>query len=209
MSQIQIPQSELIDVGKLTEDNCNPNRMSKEQLERLKTSIEKWGFIVPIITNKDLLIADGAQRLSIAKSLGMTQVSVIRLPVEEVDRRLLRQVLNKLRGEHELLLDAEEFDKIIELGRKDDLKYLLDLTDETLSCYLQNSDQKNPDWIGMPEFNQEDISGRAVVVHFQNESDIREFSLLVKQNITDKTRSIWFPKRANESNADKGYLSES
>ena len=32
--------------------------MSREQHNRLKTSIQKFGFIVPIITNKDLLIAD-------------------------------------------------------------------------------------------------------------------------------------------------------
>jgi DNA modification methylase len=137
MSQITIPQAENINVSELKTDQQNPNKMSKEQHERLATSIKKWGFIVPIITNKDLLIADGEQRWTVAKSLGMTQVSVIRLPVEDVDRRLLRQVLNKLRGEHELLLDAEEFDKIIELGRKDDLKYLLDLTDKDLEKYLK------------------------------------------------------------------------
>jgi ParB-like chromosome segregation protein Spo0J len=144
MSQITIPQAENISVAELKTDSANPNRMTKEQHERLATSIKKWGFIVPIITNKDLLIADGEQRWTVAKSLGMTQVSVIRLPVEDVDRRLLRQVLNKLRGEHELLLDAQEFEKIIELGRKDDLKYLLDLTDEKLQRYLTAKEWFNP-----------------------------------------------------------------
>jgi ParB-like chromosome segregation protein Spo0J len=89
-----------VNVVDLKTDSQNPNKMSKEQHERLATSIKKWGFIVPIITNKDLLIADGEQRWTVAKSLGMKEVSVIRLPVEDVDRRLLRQVLNKLRGEH-------------------------------------------------------------------------------------------------------------
>ena len=106
--------------------------MSKDQLERLKASIKKWGFIVPIITNKDLLIADGEQRYTAAKALGMTEVSVIRLPVEDVDRRLLRQVLNKLRGEHQKDLDQSEYDRIIQAGREDDLKYLLMLSDEKL-----------------------------------------------------------------------------
>jgi ParB-like chromosome segregation protein Spo0J len=47
--------------------------MSREQRNRLKTSIQKFGFIVPIITNKDLLIADG-ERLIIAKELAMPNV---------------------------------------------------------------------------------------------------------------------------------------
>ena len=132
MTQIIIPMTEIVDISTLSVDQKNPNRMTKEQHERLATSIKKWGFIVPIITNKDLLIADGEQRWTVAKSLGMSQVLVIRLPVEEVDRRLLRQVLNKLRGGHELLLDAEEFEAIIDLGHKDDLKYLLDLSDNDI-----------------------------------------------------------------------------
>jgi DNA modification methylase len=136
MTEITIPSAETVNITELKTDGKNPNRMSKEQHERLATSIKKYGFIVPIITNKDLLIADGEQRWTVAKSLGMKQVSVIRLPVEDVDRRLLRQVLNKLKGEHELLLDAAEFEQIIGAGREDELKYLLDLSDEDLAKYL-------------------------------------------------------------------------
>ena len=128
---IVIPAAETVNISELKMDGQNPNRMSKEQLERLKASIKKWGFIVPIITNKDLLIADGEQRYTAAKALGMNEVSVIRLPVEDVDRRLLRQVLNKLKGEHQKELDQAEYDRIIQAGREDDLKYLLMLSDET------------------------------------------------------------------------------
>ena len=135
---IVIPAAETVKLSEVKTDGQNPNKMSKEQLERLKSSIEKWGFIVPIITNKDLLIADGEQRYTAAKALGMTEVSVIRLPVEDVDRRLLRQVLNKLRGEHQKDLDQAEFDRIIQAGREDDLKYLLMLSDEK----LKNSDEE-------------------------------------------------------------------
>ncbi len=129
---IVIPAAETVKLSEVKTDGQNPNKMSREQLERLKSSIKKWGFIVPIITNKDLLIADGEQRYTAAKALGMAEVSVIRLPVEDVDRRLLRQVLNKLRGEHQKDLDQAEFDRIIQAGREDDLKYLLMLSDEKL-----------------------------------------------------------------------------
>jgi ParB-like chromosome segregation protein Spo0J len=119
---IQIPPVELVDVASLKVDGQNPNKMSVKQHKALRESILTYGFIIPIITNKDLLIADGEQRLQEAKALGMKQVQVIKLPVEDVDRRLLRQVLNKLKGEHELKADAEEFKRIIDAGREAYLK---------------------------------------------------------------------------------------
>jgi ParB-like chromosome segregation protein Spo0J len=134
--EIQIPMSERVRLEDLRFDGCNPNRLSREGIERLKASICKWGDIVPIVTNKDLLVADGEQRVVAIKELGMTECSVIRLPVYDVDRRLLRQVLNKLRGEHLKELDAEEFRIIVDAGAEKDLKYLLGLSDEKLQAYF-------------------------------------------------------------------------
>jgi ParB-like chromosome segregation protein Spo0J len=134
--EIQIPMSERVKLADLQFDDCNPNRLSREGMERLKASIRRWGDIVPIVTNKDLLVADGEQRAVAMKELGMTECSVIRLPVEDVDRRLLRQVLNKLRREHLKELDAEEFKLIIEAGAEEDLKSLLALSSEKLQTYF-------------------------------------------------------------------------
>jgi ParB-like chromosome segregation protein Spo0J len=136
--EIQIPISERVRLEDLKFDGCNPNRLSREGMERLKASIRRWGDIVPIVTNKDLLVADGEQRAFAMKELGMTECSVIRLPVEDVDRRLLRQVLNKLRGEHLKELDAEEFRIIVDEGAEEDLKYLLGLSNEKLQTYFDS-----------------------------------------------------------------------
>ena len=101
----KIPDRELVEIGKLKTDGNNPNRMTEVELIALKANIKKYGFIVPIITNRDLLIADGEQRLVAAKELGMEKVPVLQLDIEEVDRRTLRQVLNKLKGTHDIGLD--------------------------------------------------------------------------------------------------------
>ena len=55
--ELQIPPAELVDVEKLHVDKENPNVMSARQFEALKKSIKRWGFIVPIITNRDYLHA--------------------------------------------------------------------------------------------------------------------------------------------------------
>jgi site-specific DNA-methyltransferase (adenine-specific) len=130
--------------------------MTREQLDRLKKSIEKYGFLVPIITNKDLVIADGEQRWIIANELAMPQVLVVRVPLEEVDRLLIQQIMNSpaVRGVHDLLLDAMSFENIIDLGKKDDLKYLLDLTDKDLSSYLNQLNSTEEDDFETPNIEK-------------------------------------------------------
>ena len=130
--EIQIPMSERVKISDLKFDQDNPNRMSLAQLDRLKASIKRWGDIVPVVTNSELLVADGQQRVTAMKELGMTECSVIRLPVKDVDRRLLRQVLNKLRGKHNKELDSAEYLRILELGEREDLKALLESVGEEL-----------------------------------------------------------------------------
>jgi ABC-type lipoprotein export system ATPase subunit/predicted GNAT family N-acyltransferase len=144
LSEVDIPASQLVDVSSLKTDKNNPNFMGRSQLEALERSIKRWGFLVPIITNKDLLVADGEQRLSIAKKLGMLRVPTIRLPVSEVDRKLIRQVMNKIRGEHIEHLDAEEFKFILERSEKgrEELGKMLLLRDSQINAILKKEPKK-------------------------------------------------------------------
>lgn len=132
-----IPPTELVDVNRLRIDQHNPNVMGVRQFEALKKSIKRWGFVVPIITNRELLIADGEHRLRAAKDLGMKQVAVVQLPVDEVDRRMIRQVMNKIRGEHNVFLDAEEYYRIISEGSRELIKQLLNENDLRIDNLLR------------------------------------------------------------------------
>jgi len=138
--EIPLPMSERVKISDLKFDQDNPNRMSLAQLDRLKASIKRWGDIVPVVTNSELLVADGQQRVTAMKELGMTECSVIRLPVKDVDRRLLRQVLNKLRGKHNKELDSAEYLRIVEQGEKEALKELLECVGEKLPIEVDDSD---------------------------------------------------------------------
>jgi ParB-like chromosome segregation protein Spo0J len=130
--EIPIPMSERVKISDLKFDQDNPNRLTLMQLDRLKASIKRWGDIVPVVTNNELLVADGQQRVTAMKELGMTECSVIRLPVKDVDRRLLRQVLNKLRGKHNKEMDSAEYLRIIDEGEKEELKLFLQSVGEKL-----------------------------------------------------------------------------
>jgi len=135
--EVRVPPAEFVPVEALKIDKENPNRLSPRRFEALKKSIQRFGFVVPIITNRDLLVADGEHRLKAARALGMKQVSVVRLPVDEVDRRLIRQVMNKLRGEHDLFMDAEEYYRIVSGDKRDLLKALLNETDVRIDNLLK------------------------------------------------------------------------
>jgi ParB-like chromosome segregation protein Spo0J len=147
-TEVQIPPVELVEVTSLKTDGQNPNRMSKAQILGLKASIKRYGFIIPVITNKDLLIADGEQRWTVAKELGLDKIPIVRLPIEDVDRRTLRQVLNKLKGEHDRNLDAQEFQRIIQAGGKEDLKALLAITDSSIDVMLKRLNQEDGQGLG-------------------------------------------------------------
>ena len=128
-------ESMLEDLRELQGDGQNPNMMTDKQKEATWHSLTKFGWIYPIVTNKEGCFADGEQRVDTCTSHGEFFGPVLRLQVEVTDRRLLRQVLNKLKGTHDKLLDAEEFKRIIEANRANDLKALLSITDDTLERY--------------------------------------------------------------------------
>jgi hypothetical protein len=136
--EIPIPMSERVKISDLKFDQDNPNRLSLAQLDRLKASIKRWGDIVPVVTNSELLVADGQQRVTAMMELGMTECSVIRLPIKDVDRRLLRQVLNKLKGKHNKEMDSAEYLRIIDDGEKEELKLFLESVGEKLSIEVDD-----------------------------------------------------------------------
>lgn len=66
----------------------------------------------------------------------------------------------------------------------------------------------NEHWVGMPEFNQQDkMPYRTLYVHFESDEDARQFSILINQTITDKTKFIWYPEAKKAIVADKVYSS--
>ncbi len=123
------------DLRLIKRDGQNPNKMTAKQKEATWKSLSDFGWIYPIVTNKDGLLTDGEQRVDVCLSHKEFFGPVLRLPVEDVDRRIIRQVLNKLKGTHDKLLDAEEFKRITDAGSKDELKELLSISDETLDRY--------------------------------------------------------------------------
>ena len=70
-------------------------------------------------------------------------------------------------------------------------------------------DEKETEWRGMPDFNQpENGAVRQIIVSFYKSEDVEVFAKLLNQNITKKTKSIWFPARDKNNVADLFYVNE-
>lgn len=65
------------------------------------------------------------------------------------------------------------------------------------------------EWLEMPEYSHEDKTAeKSLIINFKSQEDVRKFSELIGQKITDKTRSIWFPKAEIEMLMDKRWSSD-
>jgi hypothetical protein len=66
------------------------------------------------------------------------------------------------------------------------------------------------EWLNMPEFIQEKQEPYAkIIIRFDNEKDLNNFSKLINQPLNKKTKSIWFPKLIRGINSNKRYVNES
>ena len=53
-------------------------------------------------------------------------------------------------------------------------------------------------WKDMPEFVQKNMKEFACInIRFESEKDLREFSNLIGQKLTRKTKSIWYPFKSH------------
>ncbi len=132
---LKVPEaymSLLEDIRLLKADGNNPNKMTNKQKEELWKSLQKYGWKYPIQTDLNGVFADGEQRVIVCIEHKEFFAPVLRGEFSDIDRRMFRQIANKLKGKHNRELDVEDYQRIIGAGEKDDLKALLDSVGEKL-----------------------------------------------------------------------------
>lgn len=104
-------QIEKIKVSDLKPADYNPRKKLKpgdKEFEKLKKSIEEFGYVEPIILNKRTnTVVGGHQRLEVMKHLGYDEVDCVIVDLDEQKEKALNIALNKISGEWdtELLTD--------------------------------------------------------------------------------------------------------
>lgn len=136
-----------IPVEELVFDPSNPNVMTEQQINGLKESFQKFGNLVPVIINQNNEIVDGAHRAATYKEWGLKEIPCFKIPLDtDIDRRELRQVMNKLRGSHDKLKDASELLLLFESNRLKGLAELIAVPEKSLEFIIErHKDQLNLD----------------------------------------------------------------
>lgn len=103
-----------IEVGKLF-PYWNNARNNDKTVEKIVTSIKEYGFTVPLVVNKDMVLITGHARLKAAKKLGMKTVPCVLVDMTEDQAKKYRIADNKIQESTEWNEEAL-FKELREIG---------------------------------------------------------------------------------------------
>jgi len=105
-----------MDIQKITVDKLNPAKYNPRknlkpgdsEYEKLKRSIETFGYVEPVIWNRKTgNIVGGHQRLTVLQQLGATEIDCVVVDKTEEEEKALNIALNKVSGEWDMPKLAE------------------------------------------------------------------------------------------------------
>ena len=102
LSKVASIRQERRRICELNPAEYNPRKRLKpgdEEYERLKRSIEAFGYVDPIIINADGTVIGGHQRLNVLTDLGYSEADVAVVDLNKSDEKALNIALNKITGE--------------------------------------------------------------------------------------------------------------
>ncbi len=92
-------ETHTVKISELVEADYNPNVMEERDFQNLENSIERYGYIEPIIVNKrNNVIVGGHHRLRALKNKGVKEVDVVYVDLDESEEKRLNIALNRISG---------------------------------------------------------------------------------------------------------------
>lgn len=105
------------------------------------------------------------------------------------------------------MIESTKYDSCLDIGSSDrKISDFMDLS-ETEKEELSIDKEWKKYWINMPEFVQdENPPYRRIILNFRSEDDYQNFAKLIEQNLTEKTKSVWYPKLEKDDNFLKRWI---
>lgn len=91
-----------ININELKPAEYNPRidlQPGDKEFEKIRKSIEEFGYVDPVIINKDGTIVGGHQRYKVLKDMGYTEIQCIVIDVDKEKEKALNIALNKISGD--------------------------------------------------------------------------------------------------------------
>ena len=154
---------ENIKVSDLKAYQKNAKRHPDDQVQRIASSIKEFGFVQPIVVDKDNVVIIGHGRLLAAKRLGLSEVPCVRADdLTEEQVKALRLVDNRVaKSKTDTDLLAEELSEIFEIDMEQfgfDLDLEIDFqiddgSDDDMRSSLQHNVFENQERMQFPSDN--------------------------------------------------------
>jgi hypothetical protein len=174
-----------IQISKIKTNPNNPRIIKDYKFKKLINSIKEFPEMLklrPIVVDEKNIILGGNMRYKACVQAGLKEIYVIQadnLTEEQKKEFIIKD--NSSFGEWDWDIIANEWDTE-------------EIKDWGLEIKTFGENIAEAEWIGMPEFSQEDLMPKnQLIVSFANDEDRKIFAELICQKITDKTKSVWFP----------------
>jgi hypothetical protein len=212
-----LPLSVMIAIDRLHPHPRNYNDHPDDQLEHIMQSITENGIYKNIVAARDLTILAGHGVYKGAKRLDYKELPVVVLDISPDSPEALKVIVGDNEISHlsdkndrlltELLKEVKESADGGLLGTGYDEMMLANLIFVTRPESEIESINEAAEWVGMPEYDAGSTPTK-LVVSFRNQEDRTAFAKLVGAEITEKTKSIWYPDRPNEDVSSLRWVSE-
>ena len=146
----------------------NPRKKLKpgdKEYQKIKNSIEEFGFADPLVVNADMTIIGGHQRFNVAVELGITEVPCAVVDVDKVREKALNIALNKATGAWDEKLLAELLEDLKNQDFNVDLTGFDPPEIETLLSPVFDKDVKDDDFDVESELKQPAFSKTGDIWH--------------------------------------------
>lgn len=184
-------------ITELKRAKYNPRKELKPEdaeYQKIKNSIEEFGYVEPIIINSDNTIIGGHQRLSVLKDLGYKEIDVIQIDIDKTKEKALNIALNKITGEwdynllSDLLLELDEDGFDITLTGFDDL--LLSFEEEKEPEFKINERERTNHAYNLEMYDATLVDGKYQMPIIQNDNYIPNDLIGFNYAKTNKNKDV-------------------
>lgn len=209
----QVKTPKRIKINELLPDRANANQGTERGQYMVDKSIEKLGAGRSILIDRDNEVIAGNKTLQALADAGYTELLVVEtdgkqaVAVKRTDMDLddastgARELAYSDNRASELGLAWDAAQLLADVNEGIDLDALfLDWEIDKIVGSLADAQDfdVNAEWVGMPEFEQEEQPYfKSLKLNFNTEQDMLDFAELIGQNITSETKFINYPKAEN------------
>ncbi len=200
----------------VTPHPMNWRRHPDHQKHALSALLDEVGWVDHVVINRRTgHVVDGHLRLELAKERGEAEVPALFVDLSEEEELAVLATLDPIAAM--ATSDADKIAELLELAEQTDVLDLITHVfhptapeDHATHIHMavdgeSDTSPPSPDetWeeMGMPPFDNPTVFNpyHTIKVHFQDEAALAEFSRLVGQNVSNRTKYIWFPKQDREN----------